>query len=58
MAKELLIDPAVVRAKAELELRSIPVNAYQPDLDQERSCMAIKRWTASAETCCWYANSS
>ena len=36
MAKELLIDPAVVRAKAEIELRSIPVNAYQPDLDQER----------------------
>jgi 2-oxoisovalerate dehydrogenase E1 component len=37
MAKELLIDPAVVRAATELELGSIPVNAYQPDLEQERT---------------------
>jgi 2-oxoisovalerate dehydrogenase E1 component len=37
MAKELLIDPAVVRARTEVELGSIPVNAYQPDLEQERS---------------------
>jgi 2-oxoisovalerate dehydrogenase E1 component len=36
MAKELLIDPAVVRAKADIEIGSIPVNAYQPDLDHER----------------------
>jgi 2-oxoisovalerate dehydrogenase E1 component len=36
MAKELLIDPEVVRAKAEVELGSIPINAYQPDLEQER----------------------
>ena len=36
MAKELLIDPAVVRATTEVELGSIPVNAYQPDLEQER----------------------
>jgi 2-oxoisovalerate dehydrogenase E1 component len=37
MAKELLIDPAVVRAATELELGSIPVNAYRPDLEQERT---------------------
>ena len=37
MAKELLIDPAVVRATTEVELGSIPVNAYQPDLEQERT---------------------
>jgi 2-oxoisovalerate dehydrogenase E1 component len=37
MAKELLIDPEVVRAKAEVELGSIPINAYQPDLQQERA---------------------
>jgi 2-oxoisovalerate dehydrogenase E1 component len=37
MAKELLIDPAVVRAATELELGSIPVNAYQPDLESERT---------------------
>jgi 2-oxoisovalerate dehydrogenase E1 component len=37
MAKELLIDPAVVRAATELELGSIPVNAYQPDLGRERT---------------------
>jgi 2-oxoisovalerate dehydrogenase E1 component len=36
MAKELLIDPAMVRATAELELGSIPINAYQPDLGQEQ----------------------
>lgn len=36
MAKELLIDPAVVRAATEVELGSIPVNAYRPDLEQER----------------------
>jgi hypothetical protein len=27
----------VVRAKAEVELGSIPINAYQPDLEQERA---------------------
>ena len=37
MAKELLIDPAVVRAATEVELGSIPVNAYRPDLEQERA---------------------
>ena len=37
MAKELLIDPAVVRAATEVELGSIPVNAYRPDLEQERT---------------------
>jgi 2-oxoisovalerate dehydrogenase E1 component len=37
MAKELLIDPAVVRAASEVELGSIPVNAYRPDLEQERA---------------------
>jgi 2-oxoisovalerate dehydrogenase E1 component len=37
MAKELLIDPAVVRATTEVELGSIPVNAYQADLEQERT---------------------
>jgi 2-oxoisovalerate dehydrogenase E1 component len=37
MAKELLIDPEVVRAKAEVVLGSIPINAYQPDLQQERA---------------------
>jgi 2-oxoisovalerate dehydrogenase E1 component len=37
MAKELLIDPAVVRATTEVELGSIPVNAYQADLEQERA---------------------
>jgi 2-oxoisovalerate dehydrogenase E1 component len=37
MAKELLIDPEVVRAKAEVKLSSIPVNAYQPDLERERT---------------------
>ncbi len=37
MAKDLLIDPAVVRAATELELGSIPVNAYQPDLGRERT---------------------
>jgi 2-oxoisovalerate dehydrogenase E1 component len=37
MAKELLIDPAVVRAASEVELSSIPVNAYRPDLEQERA---------------------
>ncbi|HVD81597.1 MAG TPA: thiamine pyrophosphate-dependent enzyme [Propionibacteriaceae bacterium] len=36
MAKELLIDPAMVRASAELELGSIPINAYQPDLAHEQ----------------------
>ena len=36
MAKELLIDPAMVRASAELELGSIPINAYQPDLEHEQ----------------------
>ena len=33
MAKELLIDPAVVRAASVVELGSIPVNAYRPDLE-------------------------
>jgi 2-oxoisovalerate dehydrogenase E1 component len=37
MAKELLIDPAVVRAATEVELGSIQVNAYRPDLEQERT---------------------
>src|SRR4029453_15186291 len=37
MAKELLIDPAVVRAATGVELRSIPVNASRPDLEQERA---------------------
>jgi 2-oxoisovalerate dehydrogenase E1 component len=37
MAKELLIDPAVVQAATELELGSIPVNAYRPDLGRERT---------------------
>ncbi|HET9778566.1 MAG TPA: thiamine pyrophosphate-dependent enzyme, partial [Propionibacteriaceae bacterium] len=37
MAKDLLIDPAVVRAATELELGSIPVNAYRPDLGRERT---------------------
>jgi 2-oxoisovalerate dehydrogenase E1 component len=37
MAKELLIDPAVVRAATEVELGSILVNAYRPDLEQERT---------------------
>jgi 2-oxoisovalerate dehydrogenase E1 component len=37
MAKELLIDPAVVRAATDVELGSIPVNAYRPDLEQERT---------------------
>ena len=37
MAKELLIDPAVVRAATEVELGSIPVNAYRPDLQKERT---------------------
>jgi 2-oxoisovalerate dehydrogenase E1 component len=37
MPKELLIDPEVVRAKAEVQLGSIPINAYQPDLEQERA---------------------
>jgi 2-oxoisovalerate dehydrogenase E1 component len=37
MAKELLIDPAVVRAATEVEFGSIPVNAYRPDLEQERA---------------------
>jgi hypothetical protein len=38
MAEELLIDPTVVRAKTELELRSIPVNAYQLILITNGSC--------------------
>jgi 2-oxoisovalerate dehydrogenase E1 component len=37
MAKELLINPATIRAPAALEIKPIPVNAYQPDLDAERS---------------------
>lgn len=37
MTKELLVDPAVVRARSELALGSIPVNAYLPDLARERA---------------------
>ena len=37
MAKELLIDPAIVRTKSELQLGSISVNAYKPDLTKERA---------------------
>lgn len=37
MAKELLIDPAVVRGRSTVELGSIPVNAYVPDLRKERA---------------------
>ncbi|MGV8885372.1 MAG: alpha-ketoacid dehydrogenase subunit alpha/beta [Microbacteriaceae bacterium] len=36
MAKELLIDPAVVRSRSEVSLGSISVNAYTPDLARER----------------------
>lgn len=36
MAKELLIDPAETRSRSEVELGSIKVNAYEPDLSRER----------------------
>jgi len=36
MAKELLIDPAVVRTRSKLALGSIPINAYRSDLAKER----------------------
>ena len=36
MAKELLIDPAVIRSRSEVSLGSLSVNAYEPDLKRER----------------------
>ncbi|MFF0094816.1 thiamine pyrophosphate-dependent enzyme [Streptomyces canus] len=37
MAKELMIDPSAVRERRELTLAPVPVNAYVPDLERERS---------------------
>ncbi len=37
MAKELLIDPALVRSQAELAFDSIAINSYVPDLTRERA---------------------
>lgn len=37
MAKELLIDPSVVRKRASLNLGKIPVNQYKGDLARERA---------------------
>jgi 2-oxoisovalerate dehydrogenase E1 component len=37
MTKEILVDPAVTRARSQLTLGTIPVNAYQPDLARERA---------------------
>jgi len=36
MAKELLVDPTIVQRRSELDLGSIAVNAYKPDLKRER----------------------
>lgn len=36
MAKELLVDPNVVRRSSEVRLGSLPVNAYELDLERER----------------------
>lgn len=36
MAKEILIDPATTRLRAEVTFDSITVNGYQPDLKRER----------------------
>lgn len=36
MAKEILVDPAAIRVRSELNLGSIPINSYQPDLKRER----------------------
>lgn len=37
MAKELLIDPTVVRSRSQLDLASISVNAYESNLKKERA---------------------
>ncbi len=37
MAKELLVDPAVARARSQIDLGTIAVNAYQGDLERERA---------------------
>jgi 2-oxoisovalerate dehydrogenase E1 component len=37
MAKELLVDPAIVQRRSDLNLGSIKANAYEPDLERERS---------------------
>jgi 2-oxoisovalerate dehydrogenase E1 component len=36
MAKEILIDPAIIRSKSKISLGSIAVNAYEPNLQRER----------------------
>lgn len=36
MAKEILIDPAIARSRSKLNLGSIAVNAYEPNLARER----------------------
>lgn len=36
MAKEILVDPSAVRVRSEINLGSIPINTYQPDIVRER----------------------
>jgi 2-oxoisovalerate dehydrogenase E1 component len=41
MPKHIVVNPAAVRQRAQLEIRSIPVNQYQPDFAAERARFGV-----------------